>query len=39
MKKFVDKVREAPLLELSASLMFTAAAVLCVVLMIKLVML
>lgn len=39
MKKFVDKVSEAPLLELSASLMFTAATVLCVVLMIKLVVL
>lgn len=39
MKKFIDKVSEAPLLELSASLMFTAATVLCVVLIVKLVML
>lgn len=39
MRKFVDKLREAPLLELSASAMFLCASVLCVVLIVKLVML
>lgn len=35
MKRFIEKVKEAPLLELSASVMFTCAALLCIVMAVK----
>lgn len=36
---FIEKLKSAPILELSASAMFLCASVLCVVLIVKLVML
>lgn len=39
MKRLIEKVREAPLLELSASVMFASAALLCIVMAVKVAML
>lgn len=39
MKGLIDKVRDAPLLELSASVMFACAALLCIVMAVKVAML
>lgn len=35
MRRLIEKVREAPLLELSASVMFACAALLCIVMAVK----
>ena len=39
MRRFIEKVKDAPLLELSASVMFACAALLCIVMAVKVVVL